>query len=512
MKDSDLNKQYISIHSTLLFIIITLLYNSVPIAQTLQLTKEENFFDGYKALSINSTLKKSSLLELKISADNKLSNLVYPDSIYSQYITWEDKRLFWFSALELTVIEFIPWALARWVRTWEDPEDNWAKATPETIWRNITYGWEYDGDNFLTNNFSHPYHGNLYYNVGRTNGYDFWESSVWAFAGSALWEFFAETYRPAINDWVNTSVNGINLGEMLYRLSSVITDNTASGSKRVFQEIGGAVLNPVRGINRLISGETSRIFPNKEESYPTSFTVVLDAGARRWIKDGSDDLNEAFIAASLHYGNIFTSNIRQPFSSFNVSAVFATSSPSLTNLQSFGNLYGWNLFKGNEARHRLLISLNYNYFNNPSFIYGGTSITSHLVSTFKAGKKTNFFTNAGLDIILMGATPTDYYEDVEGRNYDFGPGLGVNLGASVNKGVWSIVRVFYSSKWIWTQSEPSDSKHHLHLAWLDFELPLLESYALSLGFGAYWRNSIYKYNPDINKTTPVVRLSVKAVL
>ena len=192
--------------------------------------------------------------------------------------------------------------------------------------------------------------------------------------------------------------------------------------------------------------------------------------------------------------------------------MLSTGSPSLTNLQSFGNLYGWNLVKKERTRHLLLVSLNYNYFNNPDFNYGGTSVTPHLVSVFGVGEETNLFTNIGIDLIAMGATPTDYYEDVEGRNYDFGPGIGINIGASINKGIWNIVRFFYSSKWIWTQSEPSDSKHHLHFAWLDFELPLSRNYAISLGSGVYWRSSVYKYEPDINKTTPTIRILVKAAL
>ena len=469
-----------------------------------------------ESIDLNSSYKSRNELSLKTLADKNLNCLCASDSIDYEYITWEKKRKFWFAALELGIIEFIPWALARWGRTWEDPEDNWAKISTETVWRNITSGWEYDGDNFITNNFAHPYHGNLFFNVGRSNGYDFWESSIWAFTGSAAWEFFAETFRPAINDWVATSINGINLGEMLYRLSSVVTDNTASGSERVFQEIGGGLLNPVRGINRLLSGETARIFPNNEESNPKSFTTIFNIGIRRWITNyntsSQGNINEGFLFVSLLYGNLFTGNIQKPFSSFNVSAVISTGSPTLTNLQSFGNLYGWNLFKKDRTRHLLLISLNYNYFDNPDFNYGGTSVTPHLVSVFGLGKETNLFTNVGIDLIAMGATPTDYYEDVEGRNYDVGPGIGINLGASINKGIWSLVRFFYSSKWIWTQSEPSDSKHHLHFAWLDVEFPLTEHFALSLGSGVYWRNSVYKFEPDVNKTTPVIRLLVKAAI
>lgn len=469
-----------------------------------------------ESFTLNFTDRSINEMSLKSLAAKNPNYLFESDSIGYEYVTWEERRKFWFAVLELGVVEFIPWALARWGRTWEDPEDNWAKITPETIWRNIKEGWVYDGDNFLTNNFAHPYHGSLYFNVGRTNGYDFWESSVWAFAGSALWEYCGETFRPSINDLVATSMNGINLGEMLYRLSSVITDNTASGPKRVFQEIGGALLNPVRGVNRLLSGETYRIFPNHEESNPKSFTAAFSSGIRRWITDYNTpeqkDLDEGFLSVTLYYGNLFTGNIKKPFSSFNVSAVLSTGSPSFTNLQSFGNLYGWNLVKKEGTRHLLLVSLNYNYFNNPDFNYGGTSITPHLVSVVSIGKKTNLFTNIGVDLIAMGATPTDYYEDVEGRNYDFGPGIGLNIGASVNKGIWNIVRFFYSSKWIWTQSEPSDSKHQLHFAWLDYEVPLHQNYALSLGFGVYWRNSIYKYEPDVSKTTPAIRIIIKAVL
>jgi hypothetical protein len=93
------------------------------------------------------------------------------DSIDYNYVTWESERRFWIAAGELAIVQFIPFALAKWGRKWEDPADNWANVSTETWWRNISYGWEYDGDAFLTNYFAHPYHGNLYFNVGRTNGY-----------------------------------------------------------------------------------------------------------------------------------------------------------------------------------------------------------------------------------------------------------------------------------------------------------------------------------------------------
>jgi len=105
-------------------------------------------------------------------------------------------------------------------------------------------------------------HGALFFNVGRSNGYSFWESTGWALTGSAIWEFFGETFRPAFNDWIYTGVGGVNLGEITYRLSAMVTDNTASGSDRVWSEIFGTLINPVRGFNRAISGEMGQNFPN----------------------------------------------------------------------------------------------------------------------------------------------------------------------------------------------------------------------------------------------------------
>ena len=62
-----------------------------------------------------------------------------------------------------------------------------------------------DNDQFSTNLFAHPYHGNLYFNAARSNGLTFWESAPYAFAGSLMWEIAAEVEPPAINDLMATT-------------------------------------------------------------------------------------------------------------------------------------------------------------------------------------------------------------------------------------------------------------------------------------------------------------------
>ncbi|UCH65619.1 MAG: hypothetical protein JSW63_00355, partial [Ignavibacterium sp.] len=209
------------------------------------------------------------------------------------------------------------------------------------------------------------------------------------------------------------------------------------------------------------------------------------------------------------YGNVLSGNLKKPFSTFDVSGAISTAIPNLTRLQSSGDLYGWHLSKSNTTKHLINLTLNYNYFDNPGFIYGGTSINSRLLSHYIIWERTNIVTNFGLGFIAMGATPNDYYSDPEGRNYDFGPGVTINFGATMSKSNWKYLGIFYTFNLIWTQSTPRESTHHLHILWLNTEIPIFTTFFLNIGYGLYWRNSFYKFEEDQNRRNSVGRISVK---
>ncbi len=507
---------------TLNLSLILLLFTSLSKAQSNSVGDEEhesNKFSKQIFLALSNANSSLSNLDFnnrtgislaidfnRLKLNQKLNTRQNPFD--GDYIPHEATKHFWLGVAELAIVEFIPWAAAKWVRNWEDPADNWANVTADSWWNNISEGWEYDGDAFLTNYFAHPYHGSLYFSTGRTNGYSFWESTVWAATGSGLWEYFGETFRPAFNDWINTTVNGITLGEITYRLSAVVTDNTATGASRVWQEIAGALINPVRGFNRLISGETARVFPNPEDRKPDDFIFRFDVGVRRIDEKGSGaefatkGQQEGILAVDFFYGNIMKDDLMKPFSSFRLSAAIGTRGSALTRLQGMGNLFGWELKNNRSVQHIFVSTLDYNYWSNPGFIYGGTSTVQQIISRFSIGEKTNIVTSAGVEFILMGATPTDYFEDVEGRNYDFGPGAGINISGAIRSGIWNVVRLRYTSKWIWTQSEPADSKHHLHMILLDGGYPITDYIFVGVGAGVYWRNSAYNYPSELSSQIP----------
>jgi hypothetical protein len=491
--------------------------------------------DNFSYALVNSKLNTG--LRLKYWVPDNVYNLPSSQNSFDDdYIPWESNKHFWVAVGEIAILEFIPWALARWGRDWEDPADNWAKVSSETWWKNISHGWEYDGDAFVTNNFAHPYHGALFFNAGRTNGYDFWESSAWALTGSAIWEYFGETFRPAFNDWIFTGVGGSNLGEVLYRLSSMVTDNSASGSERVWSEIFGTLINPIRGFNRAITGEMGKNYPNPEWSRPDDFLISFNSGIRTLDKNGDKDYRdnetEGLFAFDLTYGNKF--DVDDPFSFFTYGIAISSSEPLLTGMYSSGYLFGWEL---SENKHRFNVDLEFDYTNiirdntNDAdsilfmgILYGDAAINPNIYSIFAIGEKTNIITQFGIDLIIMAGTPNDYYLDIEGRNYDYGPGFGLDLSVRIVNGIWNYVNLSYQSAWIFTQTQilnfdesaPLENAgfatHFIRYLRLDLQYPLTKYLSFGVGFGIYWRESYYDFFPDVSKNHPILRIFFRTAI
>ena len=103
------------------------------------------------------------------------------------------------------------WAFDRYIR-----KADFAYINGRTIKDNLKHGFVWDNDAMGTNMFMHPYHGSLYFNSARSNGYNFWQSGLFAFGGSFMWEMFMENEYPSTNDIIATPIGGMALGEVTY--------------------------------------------------------------------------------------------------------------------------------------------------------------------------------------------------------------------------------------------------------------------------------------------------------
>jgi hypothetical protein len=384
---------------------------------------------------------------------------------------------------------------------------------PDTWASNLRLGWTWDDNKFSTNMFEHPYHGSTYFNAGRSNGMNFWESAPLTFLGSWSWEFFGEAVRPSLNDFFMTSFGGIAVGEMLHRAGALIRDNRATGSRRTWREISSTLVDPVGSFNRLIFGRTNDIGPNPIEHFPNALGLRLSTGARV-VGDSSGGLDNSAAAGTvlfdIRYGDAFAAGYRQPWDVFRMRAQVSfgqtAAGGGLNLLEAVGRLYGSELSPaGARNRHQATIWQRYDYRNNPAQVFGGQSIGAGFVSEWGTGGAWSVRTAAGLEAIVMGAVQGDSASTTGLRTYDFGPGLGIGLAASLSKNGTERVSGSYRSDYIHSVSG-FVADHYVHMASLEAQVPLRNNVGIGAAGYLYLRNSRYPGLAKQNRRYPEFRV------
>jgi hypothetical protein len=369
-----------------------------------------------------------------------------PEPSVSQVRTGSKKR-FLAAAGELVLLEVGPWAFDRYVT-----KEDFAFISTKTIRDNFRTGFHYDRDAFSVNQSSHPYHGSLFFDAARSNGYGFWESGAFTLTGSLLWECCMENTAPSVNDLVNTTLGGMTRGEVAHRMSAIVLDNTSTGANRVFREIGAAILNPVGSLNRLIRGETSREFENPPDRFPSVVVLSADLGYRH-IGGGAAHPDQATLSLSFLYGNPFEGDLSKPFDSFWLGMDLTGPGGVLASrIEERGILKGWELTeRDDKVRHIFGFAQEYEYLNNESQVFGAQILSAGLLSRYSIGKNLVGLTDASVMAIPLAGIKTIDFENPEtGRNYDYAPGGGARVSARAYLGGREVLAAGYGVAWMRT--------------------------------------------------------------
>src|ERR1700681_3388469 len=221
------------------------------IEQQLKDIRKREILRHSDSTGVGNVPKKTQLIDS--TKKNRYNDLLYDDPEYNK------KYPIWKPALQVVVMNAVLNVVDRTVFNLEFAKvdfSTWGRTTSAGFpWGN---GWEWDQDRFGNNFLSHPMTGCFYFNAARSNGYNFWQSAPIVLAGSYMWKIFGENGKPEREDLINTTFDGIALGEILYRLSSNILDDRSVGRERVLREIFAGLINPVRGFNRILQGKTFR--------------------------------------------------------------------------------------------------------------------------------------------------------------------------------------------------------------------------------------------------------------
>jgi Domain of unknown function (DUF3943) len=387
---------------------------------------------------------------------------------------------------------------------------DWAKVKPSDWWRNLRLGWEWDEDGFLTNMFSHPYHGGLYFNAARANGLDYWEAVPLTFLGSYTWEHFGERFRPSLNDFFMTSFGGIALGEVFHRLGASIRDNGATGTARVSREIAALPFDPITGLNRLVRGDWKRTGANPPEHTPEGYLLRISAGARvvedsGFIDRESSTSGSASLVVDLDYGDPFSKPYETAFDVIEVRMQLSPGGGGLNQLRASGRLFARPL-NGEDARNRHIFSVNqrYDYVNNPAHRFGAQSVEVGLYSRWRLNRTTGLRTQGFVDGIVLGALDAPY-SGSGSRTYDFGPGIGFRTEFSLERRGVTFLTLYGRSEYVHSVSGAA-ADHVVGFGGVEATIPVAFNLGLGLHGGYFSRVSRYPDQPEEKREFPEIRL------
>lgn len=413
--------------------------------------------------------------------------------------------------------------------------EEFAKISFHSIKHNIETGFVWDNDQFSTNLFAHPYHGGLYFNAARSHGMNFWESVPYSFCGSLMWETTCEIEPPAINDLMATTFGGIAIGEVTHRVSNLVFDDRLSGFPRFMREFLGTLICPIKGLNRILSGDAWRVRGKyyKYHDYqrsPVSFS--LSAGYRYLADNNTLFRGEGnpYVRFNLVYGNPFDGETTKPYDYFTLDATFGLSSnqPLITGLHLLGRLWSVPVEVSKSTEMEFGIFQHFNYYDSQP-VKDGTSLVPYRISEAasfgpgiiyrfpQVGNLTRFEQRVFLDGILLGGSLTDYYNVID-RDYNMGSGYSVKAISFMEFGKVATFQIGadYYRIFTWKGYEGKDlattdplylnaqgDKGNASLLVLNARFGLALSNRLNLDFNVsnYWRDTHYSYHDDVTSKT-----------
>ncbi len=358
------------------------------------------------------------------------------------------KKRFWLAAAEIGLLEFLPYAQDRFLN-----DEAYAHISVESIRKNIDAGFSFDNDKFTTNQIGHTIAGGLYFNAARTNGYSFWESAPFVFAGSYFWEMVGETQTPSFNDLVNTTLGGITMGEASYRLSQMILDDRARGGARVVREVLAGLVNPTQLVTRALTGDLGTVRPERGGYVePSRFVAQVDGGWGHVSSSPRVNPDQALFTSAIRYGDPFDRAVSRPFDYFDLGVDVAWPSTKwLTHVEIRGLLGGWDLDAGSAgARHVLGVFMDFDYTSDDTRMFSSQSFRFGLLSMRPLGKGVELRAEALGAVVPLAAVQNDNPEassGLVGRTYDYGPGAAVFTSVRVRRRELDLVTLAYSLFW-----------------------------------------------------------------
>lgn len=371
-----------------------------------------------------------------------VSTPVLPDSAD---VRLHGHKAFWRAGAETVGFNIGLWAFDRYVL-----KGHYAYISWNTIKENFRHGFEWDDDHLHTNMFDHPYNGSIFFNAGRSNGFNFWQSELFAIGGSAMWEMFMEREYPSTNDIIATPIGGAALGEVLYRTSDLILDDRSTGGERFGRELAAFLVDPMKGINRIVTGAAwkKRTTPGRRFGIPP-ISVELSLGGRflSLIENDEGSRGGAVAEINIEYGDRFAETTKAPYDyfSFLMELQGIKSQPLLSRVEITGRLLSKEILERKNVNLNVGLYQHFDYFDSdtirpernamyfpcsvPYKMGTPASVGGGVMIKYTPSKLMSLDGYVHLNGIILAGVLTDFYRDYH-RNYNWGSGFSVKAGVN----------------------------------------------------------------------------------
>jgi len=226
-----------------------------------------------------------------------------------------------------------------------------------TKWHTWSFEIGRGRDTFLVNQFFHPYAGGLYFSSARSNNMNFYWSIFAPAVGSFTWEALCEIESPSASDFINTTVGGIAIGEMLHRIYTELNKG-GLGAK-----IGASFVSPSGRLTDAVRRYGPADGPNKinRSSLALGFSWI---NARFF--DGSEETSfwntwAGFLDFDLVYGEPFTSHSVTPFDQFDLNILMTLTIPLIYNFTFIADGYLASWLLNDDAVYQAINGLTLHY-------------------------------------------------------------------------------------------------------------------------------------------------------
>lgn len=306
-----------------------------------------------------------------------------------------------------------------------------------------------------------------------------------------MWELFMENEAPSYNDIINTPVSGIILGEITFRLSNLIIDDSKTGIQRFLTETAALVISPMHGLNRLIKGEMWKTGIKKEKP-DYQFKTLAGVNSIFFDNIRANRKTYTFIGAELTYGDIMNANEHHsPFDYFMVRSELAfTDRDNISSTFASGVVWDRKIQLFDNTKDIMGIYKELDLLINTIYKFTATQLTARILSEYNIGANSRIRNNISISGVALGGINSKY-ASVEGKDYNLGPGAAFSLSSEYQISRTYSFFLYYKKYWIHTLSGAAGEEFAGALiAGINYHIT--DSFLISTNFVLFHRNAYYE--------------------